>query len=124
MEIAGIIDLREDAPAYDVFMAGEGVELADLQWFYPRLPDVGDGDVRLWLQTRPEGLLILARDLRLETPGTRVVGTFGTVLGDTLRFVEVDLEANPLQIETVDAILPLDIPVEGLRIGAATFRGS
>lgn len=120
----GVVDLREGAPAYDLAVATEQAQLADLQWLYPPLPERGETAFQLAVETRPEGLLLLAREFRIETPDTRVAGTFGMVTGDTLRFVGVDLEAEPLSVPTVEQMLPVNIPVEGLRIGSVTIRGA
>lgn len=121
---SGVVDLRGEEPAYDLVVAGEDVALPDLQWLYPPLPDEGTISAQLALETRPEGLLIRARDLDVTAPDTHLTGDFGLVLGDTLRFVEVDLQADPLDVDTVERMLPADLPVEGLRIGSAVIRGT
>jgi hypothetical protein len=120
----GIVDATRDDTAYDLVVEGSDIAFTDVQWLYPNFPEDGEGDLWLRLQSRPEGLLILARRLRLETPDTRLTGTFGVILGDTVRFMEVDLQADPLDARTVDRLLPQGLPVTGLRVGAAEFRGS
>lgn len=118
---AGIIDVTGDEPRYDLVISGDGVELADVQWLYPPIPDEGEISGRLWLETRPEGLLFLGRDLELLAPDTRVTGDLGMVVGDTVRFVEAELTADPLNVDTIREMIPAGLRVEGLRIGEVTI---
>lgn len=120
----GVVDLTGEEPAYDVSFDAAAVALADLQWLFPTLPDEGGGEGKLWVETRPEGLLVLARELQMSAPGTAIRGSFGMVLGDTLRFLETDLVADPLDVETVERMLPAGLPVEGLRIGSVEIGGA
>jgi hypothetical protein len=123
LTVAGLVDLRGAAPRYDFVVAGPQVAFADLQWLYPRFPRQGGGEGELRVETHPEGLFLHARELDLETEGTRMRGSFGVLLGDTLRFQDVDLRADPLNVATVERMLPTDLPVRGLRIGSAEIRG-
>lgn len=126
----GRIDLTGDRPLYDIFIASDQFALADLRFLYPWLPDdpeEGTGEARLWVEDREDGLLVLARDLELRMPGTRLVGSFGIITDaatEGLRFVDVELEAEPLRVESVEQLLPEDLPVEGLVIGGATIQGT
>lgn len=113
-----------DEPWYDVFFVGEQVAFRDLQWLYPRFPREATGTLSLLVETRPDGLLFLTRDARIQAPGTRLSGSFGMVVGDTIRFHNVDLKADPLRVATVEAMLPEQLPVVGLRIGGAEIRGT
>ena len=59
---------------------------------------------------------------------TVVAGVAGYLMARTfvrnrLRFVDVNLEADPLDIEAVEQLLPDDLPIEGLEIGGAVVRG-
>jgi hypothetical protein len=115
----GEIDLREEEPIYHVVLAGDRIAFADMQWLYPRFPDEGGGGLRMRIQTRPEGFYFFARDIDVRTPGTHVRGRFGMMLGDTIRFVDADLTADPLDTGTVERLLPAGLPVRGLFIGGA-----
>jgi len=121
----GLIRLGErgEEPRYDVTFRGDTVTLADLRWLYPRFPENAGGRLTLVVETRPEGTLFLARGMRLRAPGTVVSGDFGMIAGDTLRFVDVDLRADPLNVSTVEGMLPDSLPVRGLRIGTVEIRG-
>lgn len=119
----GVIDLTGEEPRYDFVVDGGRVRLEDLRWLYPPIPDNGTAAGRLSVETRPEGLFILARDARLALPDTRIAGSVGVVLGDTVRFVDVDLHADPLNVATVQRMIPAGEPIEGLRIGSAEIRG-
>jgi hypothetical protein len=121
----GTIDLRQDVPLYDVVVESPSFALADIRFLYPWLPEAGGGSTWLRLEDRPDGLLVLARDLELLLPNTHIAGTFGLIVDfGTLRFVEVDLEADPLEVTEVEQLFPGDLPVEGLVIGGAVIRGS
>lgn len=122
IEGGGTIRIGEGDPKYDMVFAGTDVALSDLHWLYPQLPDDGRIGGEVIIETRPEGLYFAARDALLETPDTRVSGSFGMVAGDTLRFTEVDLRAAPLRVETVQRLLPGATPIEGLRIGSAVIE--
>lgn len=125
----GRIDMRGDRPLYDVYLTSSEFSFSDLRWLYPWLPDdpdAGGGSGKLWVEDRDEGLFVVARDAIVEMPETRITGQFGLISDpaeDALRFVDVDLEAEPLRIESVEQLLPEDLPVEGLVIGGATIRG-
>jgi len=120
----GRIDLTDpEGMRLDVTATGEEIAFADLRPIYDRLPESGGGSLVLVVETRPDrSLLVLARDLDVSAPGTRLAGRFGLLLGDDLRFVEVDLAADPLRVETIEAMLPTDLPVSGLWIGAVEIR--
>lgn len=125
LAVGGVIHLGErgEEPRYDVTIRGDTVTLADLRWLYPRFPQDAAGRLTLVVETRPEGTLFLARGLRLRAPGTVLSGDFGMIAGDTLRFVDVDLRADPLDVSTVEGMLPDSLPVRGLHIGSVEIRG-
>jgi len=112
----------EEGPRMDITVRGDTVAFADLRPFYDRLPEQGGGSLLLVIESRPDGMLYLARDVRLSAPGTRLEGSFGIILNDVLRFVEVDLVGDPLRVATVEAMLPVELPVVGLVIGGVTIR--
>jgi hypothetical protein len=113
----GTVDVRGGAPKYDLLMNGDSVALADLRWLFPRYPRSGRASFRVAVETRPEGLYVRMRDLRLTAPGTRVDGAFGLVMGDSVIFTDLNLKAQPVDIPTVQRFLPTDIPVRGLHLG-------
>jgi len=119
---AGEVDLRGEDPVYHVVLGGDRIAFADMQWLYPLFPDQGGGALRLRLQTRPDGFYFFARDLDLRAPGTHVRGQFGMLLGDTIRFVDAELQADPLDVRTVEQMLPAGLPVRGLVIGGAEIQ--
>lgn len=115
-------DARE-APMYDLAFRSDSVAFRDLQWLYPRFPPEAKGRLSLRIENRPEGLMFLGRDADVRARGTHIAGDFGMILGDTLRFVEVDLEADPINTATVERMLPEGLPVQGLRLGGVEIRG-
>lgn len=119
---SGTIDMRGEEPRYDLRVLGSNVALSDMQWLYPPFPERGRADFRMWLETRPQGTLYRFRDVRFSAPGTRMVGHFGLLVGDTVIFSDVDLVARPLDVPTVRQMLPWEIPIRGLRIGSLEIQ--
>ncbi|CAN5871966.1 hypothetical protein BH20GEM3_BH20GEM3_08220 [soil metagenome] len=111
-----------DTLRYDFVFQADTAASRDFQWLYPNFPERGGGTLRLKFETRPDGTLIHVTDARLSAPGTRVRGNFGVLLGDTVRFFDVGLTAEPLDVRTVEQMLPTALPVRGLRIGAVEIR--
>lgn len=109
---------------YDILFVSKQVSFGDLRWIYPRFPRTATGALTLKVESRPEGLLFLAQHARVQAPGTRITGDFGVILGDTVRFTDVNLKADPLRVATIEAMLPTQLPVVGLHIGSAVIRGS
>ncbi|HYR11684.1 MAG TPA: hypothetical protein VEQ60_28130, partial [Longimicrobium sp.] len=81
---------KDKAPMYDLAFRSDSVLFRDLQWLYPRFPAEARGSISLRIEHRPGGLMFLARETDITAPGTHLVGDFGMILGDTLRFVDVD----------------------------------
>lgn len=117
LSAAGIVDLSGPEPRYDLIGEGEQLAFSDLQPAYGRLPSGGSARLGFTFETRPDGSLITGRDFQMQAPGTRVNGAFTLLTGDTLRFVEAELEAPELRVATVEQMLPAEIPVRGLHIG-------
>ena len=111
-------------PYYDVAFRSDTVAFRDLQWMYPRFPSGAHGKMSLFLETRPEGTLFDIRDARFTAPGTRIDGSFGVTVGDTIVFSNVDVRARPVRVSTIERMLPEGLPVRGLVLGSATIRGS
>ncbi len=111
-----------DTLRYDFVFQADTAAFRDFQWLYPNFPERGGGRLRLKFETRPDGTLIHVADARLSAPGTRLRGNFGVLLGDTMRFFDVGLAARPLDVRTVEQMLPTELPVRGLRIGAVEIR--
>ena len=109
---------------YDVALASDSMSLADFRWLYDRFPRDMGGAMRLLIETRPGGIMIDTRDARLSAPGTRIAGDFGIVLGDTVRFVDVNLKMQPLRTSLIEQMMPTGLPVRGLVLGGVTIRGN
>jgi hypothetical protein len=115
---------EREAPMYDLAFRTDSVAFRDLQWLYPRFPSEARGRLSLRIEHRPEGMMFLGRDADVRARGTHITGDFGMILGDTLRFVDVDLEAEPVNTATIERMLPEGLPVQGLRLGGAEIRGA
>jgi hypothetical protein len=114
---------KTKAPMYDLAFRSDSVRFRDLQWLYPRFPAEARGALSLRIEHRPGGLMFLARETDVTAPGTHLVGDFGMILGDTLRFVDVDLKVDPIRVSTIEKMLPQGLPVRGLVLGGVDIRG-
>lgn len=120
----GVLDLTAEEPLYDITVNGSGVSLRDLQWLYPAFPDEGRATFSMVIETRPGELLLRTDGLDLEASGTRLVGDFTLLMGDSLLFSDVSLRADPLDMGTVQRMLPVDLPVRGLMIGSLSAESA
>ena len=121
----GTIDLSGPEPRYDLRVdAPGGVALEDLLWLYPHMPAGGKASFAMWLETRGAETLYRFRDVAFTAPGTRLVGSFGLLVGESLQFTDVNLTAAPLRVETIEEMLPAGLPVTGLTIGEVEIRSS
>lgn len=111
-------------PMYDVALKSDSMSFRDMQWLYPRFPTDLAGQMRLLIETRPDGVMIDARTAHLRAPGTRIDGSFGMILGDTLRFVDMNVVAQPVRVSMIERMLPDGLPVRGLVLGGAEIRGN
>jgi hypothetical protein len=108
---------------FDVRVDGERLQLSDLQFLHPQLPEQGSGRVRLSIKSQPDGILWLAENAQLNTEGTRLAGSVGVVMGDTMYFTRVNLRASPLDVKLLERLLPGGLPVQGLLVGTVEVRG-
>lgn len=113
-----------DRLAMDLRVDADDMRFRDLRWLYADFPQEGGGEGRVRVQTQdPKGMLLLAENATLFAPGTNLAGTFGVVFGDTLYFTQVDLRAAPLDVEFLESLLPLELPVDGLLVGTVEVTG-
>lgn len=111
-------------PMYDVAMRGDSVSFRDFQWLYARFPGDLGGRMSLLIETQPAGVMIDARTAHLRAPGTRIDGSFGMLVGDTLQFVDMNVVAKPVRVSMIERMLPDGLPVRGLVLGGAEIRGN
>ena len=122
--ILGRVVMEKGQNFFDVRADSRRFTFRDMKWLYPRLPDEGGGSGTLRIQSqRPEGILFLATNTRINAPGTRMAGDFGVVMGDSMYFTNVDMRAAPLNLELIQAILPGKLPVDGLLVGTIEVKG-
>jgi hypothetical protein len=121
--VLGRVVMRTGPNDVDIRVDGRRLAFRDLQWLHDDLPDEGGGSLTLRIQSQPDGMLWLAEDARLSTPGTNVAGSFGIVTGETLYFTRVDLRASPLDVSLIERILPGTLPIDGLLIGTVEVSG-
>lgn len=119
----GTITRGKERRLYDILVEGRDVDFSDLQWLYPRLPEQGGGTLTLQIQSLDRGTLWLISDALVRTPGSELAGSFGVVTGDTLYFTNVDLRASPLDLALLRAVLPGDLPLEGIMVGTVEVEG-
>lgn len=119
LAVEGRVVVGDEGPRPDLRIAGERLDLADFGWLHPNLPVEGDGHGDVQIRTLgPSRFLWYADDLELEMPRMRVRGSVGLVTGDTLYFSELDLDADPFDLATLERLLPVDLPLDGLEAGS------
>ncbi|TVR63532.1 MAG: translocation/assembly module TamB [Gemmatimonadales bacterium] len=106
----------------DVAMDAPVLQLADLQWLEPRIPE-GEGALALEVRGRLPESRWRIRQADLRVGDSRVQGQVGLDLGEELRFVDVDLQADPFHLTLLDPWLPEPLPVEGRLMGRVTASG-
>jgi len=125
-ELAGRIRMSwldpEAGLELDVAMDAPVVDLADLRWLEPRIPE-GQGAMALEVRGPIARSSWRIRQADLTVGGSRVRGQVGLDLGDELRFVGVDLRADPLEVELLDPWLPEPLPIQGRLEGRARADG-
>jgi len=121
--MVGRITMGAERNDLDIRIEGRRINFDDFQWAYPGLPDEGGGSVVLRIRTQPDGVLWLAEDANISTPGSRVAGTVGVVTGDTMYFTTVNLRASPLDVQLLEQLIPGGLPIEGLLVGTVEVRG-
>jgi hypothetical protein len=121
--VLGRVVMRTGPNDLDIRLDGRRLVFDDLHWLYPNLPDEGGGSLILRIQSQPDGILWLAENARIQAPGTNLAGSVGIVTGDSLYFTQVDLRASPLDIRTLEQLLPGGLPVEGILVGTLEVRG-
>src|SRR5690606_7073922 len=122
--LIGRVTTGGDRLAMDLRVDADDMRFRDLRWLYADFPQEGGGEGRVRVQTQdPKGMLLLAENATLFAPGTNLAGTLGVVFGDTLYFTQVDLRAAPLDVEFLESLLPLELPVDGLLVGTVEVTG-
>ncbi|HEY0810371.1 MAG TPA: hypothetical protein VGD49_09425, partial [Longimicrobiales bacterium] len=122
--MVGRVIMEEGSNFFDIRVDGKRFTFRDMQWLYPRLPDEGGGSGTLRIQSqRPKGILFLATNTRIAAPGTRMSGSFGVVMGDTMYFTNVDMRAAPLNLDLIKAVVPGKLPLDGLLVGTVEVKG-
>ena len=125
-ELAGRIRMSwldpEAGLELDVAMDAPVVDLADLRWLEPRIPD-GQGALALEVRGPLARSNWRIRQADLRVGDSRVRGQVGLNLGEELRLVGVDLRADPLALELVDPWLPEPLPIQGRLVGRMTADG-
>ena len=121
LALIGRVVIADEGPLPDVRVDAERMDLADFGWLYPDLPPEGSGSGSIVIRSLGASRYAwVAEDLDLETPQTHVVGSIGLVTGDTLYFSRLDLVADPFDLATLERLLPVDLPLDGLE--ASTLR--
>ena len=118
LEVAGRVVVGDAGPKPDLRISGDRLDLADFGWLHPNLPREGSGRADVQIRALgPRRVLWFAENLDLETPQTHLRGSLGLVTGDTLYFSRLNLDADPFDIATLERLLPVDLPLDGLEAG-------
>jgi hypothetical protein len=120
--VMGRVVMEEGRNLFDIQIDLDSFSFQDMDWLYARLPDEGGGRGQLRIQSQPRGTLFYASNASLTTPGTKLAGELGIVVGDTLYFTTVDLRATPLDVDVISRMLPDGLPVDGILAGTVEVK--
>lgn len=122
--VEGTVTLGTDQTRLALQIDARDIALADIGWVDPRVPDRGTFAGILALTMDTLATSIDGRELRLALNGSRVSGSGGVLLGDPLRFTNVDLTLSPVELATVEELLDREVPLEGNVTGRITADGA
>jgi len=122
----GTVDLTGDRPMYDLAIETPRYALSDMRWLFPWFPEdpeAARGSGNFTIQDEPDEMIFLARDFVLEMPRSRVTGEFALAVGlNSFEFIDVALDADPLDADDLGRLLPEGMPVSGLEIGGVEIE--
>ena len=125
-ETSGLVALDwgdlEEGLNLDVELEAPVVQLADLQWLEPRIPQ-GEGRLDLSVQGPVDRSQWRLSDVDLTVGESRLRGRVGMDLGDALRLVDTQVEALPLHLSLLDPWLEEPVPVQGRVEGRLAVSG-
>jgi|DewCreStandDraft_5_1066085.scaffolds.fasta_scaffold05990_4 hypothetical protein len=111
-----------DSLRYELAAEVDRAALADLRWLLPRVPRQGVLRARVLYRSDGPRQFLWVDSLDVDTPGTRLRGRLAVRFGDTVQVNDTDLRARPFDPTLLTKILPFPLPVDHLRVRAATFR--
>ena len=111
----------------DVDVKADSVSLSDVAWVYETLPRTGAGSTRLRIRNNPENLHdfryeLTEMDVRSTRSRLRGAMTF-VVGGPVLEVVDVDLRAEPVNIDLLRTLAGGPLPVDWQGDLSGTVRG-
>jgi autotransporter translocation and assembly factor TamB len=122
--VRGRIIVGSRGERYDLQFVDAEAAFEDFHWLFPQLPAEGSAQLDLTMSTQPNGQLsILAQNMRLRSGRSRLSGTFGLLLGDPLRFTNVQVHAEPVDLALVDRFVGRALPVQGMLTGDVALDG-
>jgi len=118
-----------DAPTrFDLSIRADTVEMEDIAWVYPTLPNTGGGkmNLRILSQRDPRIVDYILTDIDVRTTDSRLRGdmTFGVGAPVTI-LKDVDLSAQPLDFRLIEQLAgePLPYPWRGTITGSIIASG-
>ena len=113
------------APSLGIDLVASHLELTDLRWLRPELPDA-QGSGSFGANFGPDGLQFRWSGVRLEREGGVIVGdgTFNLPRGEVASFQDVSLEVSDLPVATLSDYLPWPLPLDGSIFGSFDLAGT
>jgi translocation and assembly module TamB len=101
------------------------IELSDLQWIAPVLPDSGGGTLEIAVASSGSRMRISARDVDLALEGARLTGRAELTLGDSRLLGPTDLSFTGFDTRIVERYAPeINIPIDGTLGGSFALTGT
>ena len=105
-------------------LAAAPVALADLRWLYPRLPAQGGGPLEFRMSMRGDTQRYEAARADLAVGNSRIAGSFGITLADTMALHGTDLRFTSFDTRLIEQLVAgLELPRRGTLTGRAALEG-
>jgi translocation and assembly module TamB len=105
-------------------MRAHPATLGDLRWLYPRLPSRGTATLVFSMERSGGRIDFMTREIDAAVDGATMTGSFGMVLGDSVRFHDTDLRFARLDTRLAEQLVHgLEIPRRGTVSGRVAVSG-
>lgn len=105
-------------------LVGAPAALSDLRWIYPRLPAQGGGPIEFRMAMAGDTMRYEAARADLAVGNSRIAGSFGITLSDTMALHGTDLRFTSFDTRLIEQLVDgLELPRRGTLTGRAALDG-
>ncbi len=122
---SAFIELVDGEPDFTVDAVVEDLDLSELRWLEPRLPDAR-ASARVGVEFGSDGLRAMWSEGRLAVYGGEVEGdgTVTVVPGGATVFQDVTLDVSAVRASALEEFIPVELPLDGRLYGDVEFSGT